>query len=182
MQLPVKPHNGHKNRRRISLPQLALGIALAGALQAAENLLPPLLPWMRLGLANVITLTYIFLFGPLAALIVTVSRYLLGGLITGFHPGIILGVCGGLASWLVMVILYLGVKRYLGIISISVAGACCHMTVQFVILGWWCDVWLLQTQLPLALFWAYGAGLLIGIMAWLVVKRLMMNPGLKCHR
>ena len=153
------------------LALFGIGIALAGALQATENLIPPLLPWFRLGFSNIITIFFLCTFGPVAALVVTLGKYLVAMLLSGLTMGTVLGAAGGLASWAAMSLLWLLARRWLGLLSISVAGALSHMTAQFAVLAAWLDLLPLWRQLPLALLWAYGAGIIIALLAWVVLTR-----------
>jgi len=79
-------------------------IALASVLQIAESLFPHPLPWLRLGLANMITLTSLVIFGYAVAVQVAVLRTILSSFLLGtfFTPGFFLSFSGALMSALVM--------------------------------------------------------------------------------
>ncbi|HKJ04206.1 MAG TPA: Gx transporter family protein, partial [Geopsychrobacteraceae bacterium] len=76
----VDPDQLEEVRKRVFL---ALFIALAVALHAVEYLLPSPLPWFRFGMANILTLTALFLYGPRAAWVLTLCRILVGSLLLG---------------------------------------------------------------------------------------------------
>ena len=68
---------------------LALFIALAVSLHILESLLPSPVPWLRLGLANIMTLSALYLYGGRAAWTVSLARVGIGALLLGrlFSPG-----------------------------------------------------------------------------------------------
>ena len=93
----VDPRRLARERRRIFL---ALFTALAVALHTLEFLLPSPAPWFRLGFANILTLTALFLYGGRAAWGVALARIGVGSLIIGnlFAPGFLLSLSGGVAA------------------------------------------------------------------------------------
>jgi heptaprenyl diphosphate synthase len=101
-------------------------------LSIIESTFPPLLPvpGAKLGLANIATVIALYAFGPGMALEVTVLRCIVGGLLRGSVVGLFLSLSAGLASTLVMIILYLIADRYLSVIGVSVAGAVTHNAAQ----------------------------------------------------
>lgn len=151
---------------------LGLAVALAVALQLAEQLIPVPLPWLRPGLANIVTLVILVEAGTGAALLVTLGRYAVVMLAGGLTLGWGLGVGGGFAAWGVMAFLHTVGRNRLGLLSLSATGACAHLTAQFVMLSLWLRLDLLWSQLALALPFAYLTGLLTGFLAWLVLTTL----------
>ena len=116
--------------RRVT--NLALLVSIGLVLSIIESTFPPLLPvpGAKLGLANIATVIALYVFGPRMALEVTVLRCVIGGLLRGSVVGLFLSLTAGLASTLVMILLFLLVERYLSIIGISVAGAVVHNAAQ----------------------------------------------------
>jgi heptaprenyl diphosphate synthase len=118
-------------------------IAVASTLQIVESLFPHPLPWLRLGLANMITLTSLVIFGYAVAIQVAVLRTILSSFLLGtfFTPGFFLSFSGALVSALVMGGVYsLGrigksnpSPQYLfgfSIIGVSILGAVSHNVTQ----------------------------------------------------
>lgn len=116
--------------RRVT--NLALLVSIGLVLSIIESTFPPLLPvpGAKLGLANIATVIALYVFGPGMALEVTVLRCIVGGLLRGSVVGLFLSLSAGLASTLVMIILYLIADRYLSIIGVSIAGAVTHNAAQ----------------------------------------------------
>jgi heptaprenyl diphosphate synthase len=116
--------------------QIALLVALACILQVSESMIPHPIPGLRLGLANMVTLTTLVLLGFRHALEVAVIRTILSSLITGtfMSPGFFLSFAAAIASTLIMGLLYWlsGVHQRcrFSIIGISIVGAFCHNMVQ----------------------------------------------------
>jgi len=156
--------------RRLAL--LAAGIALAGAVQLVEQLVPTPLPWLRVGLANAVTVAFLLSRGNHAALAITCGRYLVALLLTGLSLGWLLGVAGGMLSLAVMAGLAAVGRGRFGPLGLSVPGALAHMTAQFWLVAVWWRTPLLLGQLPPALTFALLAGLMTGYVAWLITRVL----------
>lgn len=108
---------------------LALLVALGTAMHFVEGMLtiPLPLPGVKLGLANVVTLLGIYLYGFRDGLTVALLRVLLGSLLSGMFlsPGFLLALAGAVSSTLVMALL-LRSTRCFSMIGISMAGATVH--------------------------------------------------------
>ncbi|MFZ0240108.1 MAG: Gx transporter family protein [Desulfobacterales bacterium] len=119
--------------------QIALLVALACILQISESMIPHPIPGLRLGLANMVTLTTLVLLGFRHAMEVALIRTILSSLIIGtfMSPGFILSFSAAIASTLIMGFFYWlsGLNAHLrfSIIGISIVGAFCHNMVQLVL-------------------------------------------------
>jgi len=170
-----------EHRQRIFL---ALFTALAVALHTLEALLPSPAPWFRLGFANILTLTALFLYGGRAAWSVALARIGLGSLLLGqlFAPGFFLGLAGGVAATTLMTAAHKLFPRQLGPIGISLLGATGHATGQLVM------AWLLLVRhaglwqlYPVFLLFALGTGLATGVAADLLLELLRRHPAFAHH-
>ena len=155
--------------------RVALYAAAATLLFLLERLLPNPFPWVRLGLANVVTLFVLLVHGGRAAAAVVALRLLLGGFFSGtlFGPQFLLAVSGGVASLLVMSVAWHVGARFLSAVGISVLGAAVHAVAQIaavgVVFGAGAGI---AALLPLFLGLALATGTLVGIVADLLVTRL----------
>lgn len=108
---------------------LALLVAMGTAMYVVEGILtlPLPLPGVKLGLANIITLLAISLYGFRDGLTVALLRVILGSLISGMFlsPGFLLALSGAVSSTLIMALL-LKQTRCFSMIGISMAGAAAH--------------------------------------------------------
>lgn len=118
-----------KNSR---IATIALFIALAVALHWVESLVPRPAPFLRFGLANIITLCTLYAFGGPWALFVVISRVVVASALSGgiFSPMFALSLGGGITAALVM---WAMPKSLFSPIGVSVAGAASHMSAQLLI-------------------------------------------------
>lgn len=115
--------------------RVALLSAYAIALHGFESLLPTPIPWLRLGLANIITLVALCLYGTRVAIMVTLVRVTLSSLFTGtfLGPSFMLSLGGGITSTLAMgSVMYLA-PRLFSPIGLSLIGALFHNITQLLL-------------------------------------------------
>ncbi|GAB4406003.1 MAG: Gx transporter family protein [Thermodesulfovibrionales bacterium] len=112
--------------------RIALLSAYALALHGFESLIPMPIPWLRVGLANIITLTTFILFGFRAAMMVTLIRVFLASIFTGsfLGPGFILSLSGGVSSILAMGFVLNIAPKLFGPVGLSIIGALFHNISQ----------------------------------------------------
>lgn len=116
--------------------RMAMLVAAACVLQISESLIPHPIPGLRLGLANMLSLTALVTIGLGAALEIAVLRVVLSSFVIGtfMSPTFFLSLSGAVSSALVMG-LFLWLSRFhrhyrLSIIGISITGALTHNVVQ----------------------------------------------------
>ncbi|HED24647.1 MAG TPA: Gx transporter family protein [Firmicutes bacterium] len=159
-------------RNRLSyLTYIALLVTFAVVIHTVEAALPlPMpVPGVRLGLANIITLLTLVIFGLRSGLFVVIMRTLLGSLFVGglFGFGFWLSVTAGVTSCLAMaLVLILRRKEIVSMISVSVTGAAVHnltqLTMASLIIG---NLDLLRGYLPLLLLLSVPTGIFTGLAA-----------------
>jgi heptaprenyl diphosphate synthase len=112
--------------------RIAVLSAYALALHGFEAMLPSPIPWLRFGLANIITLTALVLFGFRTAFMITLIRVVLGSIFTGtfLGPSFILSLGGGLAGTCAMGAVHSISKGLFGPVGLSLIGAFFHNTAQ----------------------------------------------------
>ncbi|MFP4498366.1 MAG: Gx transporter family protein [Vulcanimicrobiota bacterium] len=156
---------------------LSLFVAVSSILQIVESyIIPTSLPF-RIGIANIIVILVIVLFGAREAVMVAVVRSTLASLVTGRFMNIPfwLSLSGGIISTLVMGYLYYNVKQ-ISIIGISVVGATLHNFTQLGVI-----YFLLSKNsgvlnlLPALWLSALISGILIGIIAVVLLKIPVLN-------
>jgi heptaprenyl diphosphate synthase len=112
--------------------RIALLSAYAIGLHGFESLLPTPIPWLKLGLANIISLITLMLYGMRPAIMVTLIRVVVVSLFTGtfLGPAFILSLAGGLISTFAMgSVLFLS-PRLFSVVGISLIGAFFHNITQ----------------------------------------------------
>ena len=158
-----------------TVARLGVLVAVATTLQIAESLIPKPLPWLRLGLANGVTLLVLARIGFRAGLAVTVVRVLLGGLLLGTlgGPSFVLGASGGLVAVVIMGAALRFSSPPLSILGVSVLGSGAHVLGQLSALSALFDlgrgVLLLA---PVLLATAVPLGLVTGAVILAVHRRL----------
>lgn len=164
---------------------LALFIALAVGLHTFEVLLPNPLPWFRIGLANILALTALSLYGLRAMWVLSLSRIFIGSLLIGnlFGPGFLLSFAGGLGACLLMSAGALVLRRGIGLVGLSILGAAGHVCGQLLIASLVIvqhqSIWLL---LPAFLLFALVSGVVNGLAADLLVDYLLKHPAFAACR
>ena len=144
----------------------AMLTALALVLSYMENLFPLAaaiaLPGVRLGLANLVTLFALYAFGPGQALMILLSRCLLGSLFAGNMNALLFSVLGGLAA-MGMMILLSRIDR-LSVYGVSIGGAAAHncgqVAAAVLTLGNSAPLYYLPLLLAVSLFTGSLTGLL----------------------
>ena len=107
--------------------------ALAVSLHVIETALPSPIPGIKPGLANVITVATLVLYGYSTAAWVSLLRVMAGGLLLGtlFSPTFILSFSGALASMIVLGLAWsISRDRWFGPVGYSVLAALAHMAAQ----------------------------------------------------
>jgi heptaprenyl diphosphate synthase len=157
------------------LISMALLVALGVILHRVEALLPLPAPWIKLGLANIMTLLALVFLGFKEALIVTGVRIFLGSIIGGtfLGPTFFLSFTGGLAAVLAMALVYRQEGGPFSLIGVSIVGALAHIlaitfSVYFVFIPQDAFLHLLPFFLSLALV----SGILTGIAGNILSSRL----------
>ncbi len=144
---------------------LALLVAMGTALHLVEGMLPiPLpIPGVKLGLANIITLLTLFLYGFRPGLTVALMRVVLGSLINGMFlsPGFLLGLSGALCSTMLMALLLKRTSCF-SMIGISLAGAAAHNIGQLLAAGLLLQSTAIAYYLPVLLLASIPTGFITG--------------------
>jgi heptaprenyl diphosphate synthase len=156
--------------------RIALLSAYALALHGFESLLPTPIPWLRLGLANIITLITLFLYGIRAAIMVTLIRVILSSIFTGtfLGPAFILSLGGGVASTLAMGSILSIAPRLFSTIGLSLIGALFHNITQL-FLAYFLFIQRIEAILlisPLIILIGTVTGTVNGVVSDLVIKNL----------
>lgn len=107
--------------------------ALAIMIHVLESAIPAVLPGLKPGLANIITIAVLVMFGWSMAAWVSLLRVLVGSLLLGtfLSPTFLMSFSGALAS---MLVLWLALKmpgKGFSAIGFSLLAAMAHMTGQF---------------------------------------------------
>jgi len=141
--------------------------ALAITIHIAESVFPSPLPGVKPGLANVITIAVLMLYGWSTAVWVSLLRVLVGSILIGtfLTPTFTLSLAGAVSSILVLGLATLLPGRGLGPVGYSLLAAQAHMAGQFPHEG-------LFGLLPLLMTMAVVFGLVSGLIVMAMLPRL----------
>ncbi|KAB3531446.1 Gx transporter family protein [Alkaliphilus serpentinus] len=149
------------------LVQLAMLTSLGLALHIIEGFIPNpfigIAPGAKLGLANIIGLITLVVFGLKYALSVNLLRSLIGGLATGAVTSMIYSMAGAFVSTILMWIVYRFFKKTFSLIGISVVGAAGHNIAQLTVASLIINNIKIFSYLPVMMMVSIVTGIFIGI-------------------
>lgn len=147
--------------------------ALALIFSYVETLIPVNfgIPGVKLGLANLIIVVALYKMRLSEAYLLSVVRVLLAGFIFGNYFSIIYSLAGGLLSLTVMALL----KKWGGfsLQGISIAGGVFHNIGQLIVAAVVVETFSVTYYFPVLLVAGLLTGLVIGIVAEMMFKRLV---------
>lgn len=143
---------------------LSILISQALVLNLIERAIPaPIpVPGVKLGLANVISLFTIIVFGLKETILVVILRTLLGSFFAGGISSFFYSLAGGLLSTIIMSYMYINWKSLFSIPTISVAGAIFHNIGQIIVASIVLSNIYLFYYLPILLISGVITGVIIG--------------------
>ena len=152
-----------------NVAMMAMMIALALVFSYVETLIPINfgIPGVKLGLANLVIVAVIYLFGGKEALLVSVVRIFLSGFMFGNMTSIMYSLAGGLLSLAVM--LLLKKTDRLSILAVSVMGGIFHNIGQLIIAILVVENLKLIFYIPVLLISGFVTGLLIGVVSRVIL-------------
>ncbi len=159
------------------IARIAFLTAVALILSLVENAFPPILsfaPGVKLGLANVVCLIALIISGITDAYAILLARCLLASVFGGNISALMYSVPASLVSLTAMTLMYTLLVPKIGLVSVSVTGACVFNAVQLCVASAVVKTNLLSV-LPLMLFTSIIAGAFTGLVAWCVVRYLPKN-------
>lgn len=158
------------NTKKMVLLSLMTSIALV--IYVLEAQIPVLFPGIKLGLANMISLTALILLGWREALIIMFLRTILGSIFGGSMSAFIFSICGGILSNIAMILLYKFFKDSLSLWSISICGAIFHNIGQLFAASIIIKDFRIYVYLPVLLISAVITGYFIGLCTNFLITHL----------
>ena len=163
--------------------RIAILSAYALALHGFESLLPTPIPWLKLGLSNIITLVALILYGFRTALLVTMIRIVLASILIGtfLGPAFILSAGGGIASVIAMGLSIKLFKNLFGAVGISLIGALFHNIAQLS-LAYFLFIQRIEAIFiiaPLIVLIGSVTGIVNGIISDILIKNLLKKDNEK---
>jgi len=117
------------------LTRLSLFISTGIILFIVESFFPTPLPWIKVGIANIVTLTALYYYGIKEALVVAAFRIVIGALLRGmlFNPLFLISISGGMSAAIGMSLMYKYFKNRFSIIGVSIWGALIFNIMQIIV-------------------------------------------------
>ena len=172
--------------KKMNLSRASHKVAFYGVMTAVamifgyiEHLLP--LPigiyGIKIGLANIVPLTVLELFGALPAAIINFVRIVLSGILFGNTVSIAYGLAGGALSLVAMI----GARHIKGIgaVGVGIVGGVAHNIGQLLVAVFLTDEIRIAFYLPVLLIAGAIAGFLVGIVASLTLNNKNINRSTK---
>jgi len=157
------------------MTQLALLTSMGLAMHIIEGSIPNpfvgLAPGARLGLANIIGLITLVMFGFKYAIGVNLLRCFLGGLASGAVTSMIYSISGALVSTLLMYIVYTYCKKVFSLVGVSVFGSLGHNIAQMTVASLMISNPRLFSYLPFMILASIATGIFIGLVSNLTITK-----------
>ena len=154
------------------LSLLALSVSLAMILSFVESQIPAMvvIPGVKVGLANIVVVFALYKLGWKEAVVISLTRVFLVGLLFGNGISILYSITGATVSFVAMVLLKQA--KVFSTMAVSVAGGVLHNLGQIamacVIMG--TDV--LRYYAPFLILSGTLAGIAIGVLAAIMIRRI----------
>ncbi|MDK9710406.1 Gx transporter family protein [Acidaminobacter sp.] len=163
-----------KHSKTRTMVLIAVLVAQAIVLSLVERMIPFNfnVPGAKLGLANIVTLTAIYLLPFRQSFLVVTLRILMTAFIVGSFSSFLYSLAGGYLSYFIMALLvYLDFKN-LGTIGISVVGAVAHNLGQLLMAAFIIQNAFILGYLPMLMLAAIGTGIAVGLTVQYLLKAL----------
>ena len=159
-----------KKAPAITVAQSGVLIALALVFSYVEHHIPipTPIPGIKIGLANLVSLTGLFFLNPLQVFIILVARIILAGLMFGNLSTIIYSLAGGMVSFAIMFV-FKKLKQF-SALGISMLGGVFHNLAQLCVACIILNSTSLLMYLPVLIIAGTVSGILIGTVTELVSK------------
>ena len=149
---------------------LGLFTAFAMILSFVESQIPTFvaIPGIKLGLPNIAIIIILYRFGWKEASIISLLRVILTSLLFGTVLSMLYSIAGAVLSLVAMILL----KKVLSTVTISVIGGVCHNIGQILVAILVTETQQLLYYLPVLINSGVIAGIVVGIIAALSVKKI----------
>ena len=151
---------------------LGLSIALAMILSFVEHQIPALVavPGVKVGLPNIVMVFLLYRVGWKETVTVSIIRIILVSMLFGNVQTMTFSIAGAVLSLLGMILLQK--TNWFSCIAVSVTGGILHNVGQIIAAVFWTGTAEIAFYLPVLLISGTIAGVLIGILAGMMVKKL----------
>jgi len=161
---------------------IAIMISISIVLSIIESMISVtlfIIPGVKLGLANIITLVILYIYGEKEAFVVSILRIFIVALIYSglFQPASLMSLAGGIVAYIAMVLIKHLPK--FSIVSVSIGGALMHMVGQISMAIVVLDTPTLIYYLPYMILISIPTGIFTGLIGKKMIDifhNQLMNP------
>lgn len=159
-----------KNIKKLAL--YGMLIALAMILSYVESIIPIIIPipGIKLGLANLVVIVCLYTLGTRAAVIISILRVFLISFTFGNAAALMFAISGACFS-LICMLIALKTEKFSSA-GVSIIGGISHNIAQILVAVSILENILIFSYLPYLMIAGLVTGLLIGILANLIIKRI----------
>ncbi|MCG0275251.1 MAG: Gx transporter family protein [Thermosediminibacteraceae bacterium] len=156
---------------------MSLLVAGGVALHLVESLIPvPFpVPGAKLGLANIISLLAIVLYGTREGLQVNVLRCLIGATLGGSMSSLLYSLAGAISSTIMMGMIFKHFKNVFSLVGVSIIGSVTHNIAQVTVASIVLSTFGLYSYLPFLMVVGLFTGIFTGLAAIYAREKLIVN-------
>lgn len=153
---------------------ISLFIAIGIVLQSIENSFPIIsgIPGGKLGLANIVSILNILMFGGINALIVAAIRSIITSLLFGGIGSLMYSLCGAVLSTLSMTVFMKLAPDKFGLMSVGIVGGVTHNIAQVTVASVALSSGYIWSYLPVLMIIGALSGSVTGISASLISSKI----------
>lgn len=155
--------------RNATLTAMALALSAAERLFGLQLLMP--IPGAKVGLSNIVTLYALIFIDAPSALLILISRIIIGSLFFGGAAGFLYSLTGGFCAFIIMFALSPLYPKRVSLLGLSVAGAAAHSAGQIAAASVLSGTAYVFAYLPLLLLVSVPMGLITGGLVFVVARR-----------
>lgn len=166
-----KKNTSVKTRKLVFISVL---VAQAMILSFIERMIPVpfIAPGAKLGLANIITVTAVYMLTFKEAAAVVLLRIILTATTFGSLSSFLYSLSGGVLSLLVMASIVKVFRDEVSLVGVSISGAIAHNIGQLIVAAFVINSFLIITYLPILLIIAIPTGIFVGFVARFLINYL----------
>ena len=158
--------------KRMTLAAILTAVAITLHFVESMFTLPVAIPGIKLGLPNIVSLTALYLFGPVEAFIILILRVFMTSFLYSGFSSLIFSLAGGILSIAGMSLIWKFRNRGFSIISTSVVGGVFHNIGQIFAAAVVMKTPSVFYYLPVLIVSGIATGIVTGIVSGSVIPRL----------
>jgi len=161
------------NNKKLTLLALIISLGMILSYIESQIILPIPIPGIKVGLANIAVIFTLYKLGIKEAILVSIIRIIILSILFGNLVSLIYSLVGAILSLLSMTILRK--TNQFSIVGVSIIGGVMHNVGQIIIASIMLETNVLTYYLPYLLIGGIGAGIVIGLIGAILIKRIKLK-------